>query len=82
VHTSRRFVYWWVTIVNIALILAVEVLFIWKVDLSIVRNVLIMNVASAVVSLAVNLSCGVYGFLRGGRELHQPDLQESLKSGA
>jgi hypothetical protein len=81
VHSSRRFVYWWVTIVNIALILAVEVLFIWKVDLSSVRNVLIMNVASAVVSLAVNLSCGVYGFLRGGQELHQPELQESLESG-
>ncbi|WP_263350326.1 polysaccharide biosynthesis protein [Acidicapsa acidisoli] len=81
VHSSRRFVYWWVTIANIALILAVEVLFIWKVDLSIVRNVLIMNVASALVSLAVNLSCGVYGFLRGGQELHQPGLQESLESG-
>jgi len=82
VHSSRRFVYWWVTIANIALILAVEVLFIWKVDLSVVRNVLILNVASALASLAVTLSCGVYGFLRGGQQLHRPELHQGLEPGS
>jgi O-antigen/teichoic acid export membrane protein len=81
VHSSRRFVYWWVTIANIALTLGVEVLFIWKFDLSVVRNVLILNVASAVVSLMVNLSCGVYGFWRGGQKLLRSELHEGLESG-
>jgi len=81
VHSARRFVYWWVTIANISLNLAVEVLFIWKVDLSSMRNVLILNITSAVVSLMLIVSCGVYGFWRGGQQIRRPETQEALESG-
>lgn len=82
IHSARRFVYWWVTIANIFLVLVVEVLFIWKIDLSLMRNLLFLNIATALTSLAVNLSCGVYGFLRGGQTMHRPELREGLESGA
>jgi hypothetical protein len=80
IHTSRRFIYWWHNFANIILTIAVQVAFLWKFDLSTVRNVLIMNVASAVVSLVVNVACGIYGFWRGPQKLEQPDLHESLES--
>jgi hypothetical protein len=69
IHSSRRFVYWWNNIANIVLTLLVQALFIWKFDLSTVRNVLTLNIASATVSLLVCISCGVYGFWRGPQQL-------------
>jgi len=69
IHSSRRFVYWWNNIANITLTLLVQAFFIWKFDLSTVRNVLVLNVASATVSLLVCVSCGVYGFWRGPQRM-------------
>jgi O-antigen/teichoic acid export membrane protein len=68
IHNSRRFVYWWNSIVFIILALTVQVLFIWKVDLSTVRAVLVLNLAIAVLALLVNGFTGIYGFVRGPRK--------------
>jgi hypothetical protein len=69
VQSSRRFIYWWNNVSNIVCTLLVQAAFLWKFDLSTVRSVLIFNVASAVVSLLIAISCGVYGFWRGPRKL-------------
>jgi hypothetical protein len=69
IHSSRRFIYWWNNLTNITCTLLVQAAFLWKSDLSTVRSVLIFNVASAVVSLLIAISCGVYGFWRGPQEL-------------
>ena len=69
IHSSRRFVYWWNNIANITLTMLVQAIFIWKFDLSTVRNVLVLNLASATVSLLVCVSCGIYGFWRGPQRM-------------
>ena len=71
INTSRRFVYWWNGATTIFYTLAVEILFIWKVDLSTVRSVLVLNLATAVGVLLINITTGVYGFMRGPRETTQ-----------
>ena len=68
IHCSRRFMYWWSSIIFIFLALTVQVLFIWKVDLSTVRAVLVLNLAISVLALLVNVFTGIYGFLRGPRK--------------
>jgi hypothetical protein len=72
IHTSRRFVYWWTTAANITMILLVEVFFIVNYDLSSVRTVLKMNIATGLASLLVAVACGIYGFWHGPRtiEMH------------
>jgi hypothetical protein len=65
IHTSRRFVYWWINISNIVLTLLMEAIFIWQVDLSKVRSVLMLNVAGGVLSLLIMTAAGVYGFWHG-----------------
>lgn len=67
IHNARRFVYWWNGVLIISLTLAVQVLFIWKLDLSTVRGVLYLNLATAVVTLPVIIFTGIYGFMRGPR---------------
>jgi O-antigen/teichoic acid export membrane protein len=69
IHSARRFVYWWNNFFNIGLTLAVQVAVIWKFDLSTVRNVLYLNLATAVVTVIVAVSCGVYGFWRGPQKM-------------
>ncbi len=68
IHNARRFVYWWNSIVFIFLALTVQALFIWKVDLSTVRDVLVLNLAIAVLALLVTVSTGIYGFVYGPRK--------------
>ncbi len=67
IHSARRFVYWWNNIAIIVLTLAVEIFFIWRVDLSTVRAVLTLNLTMAAVSLPVSIVTGIYGFMRGPR---------------
>jgi O-antigen/teichoic acid export membrane protein len=69
IHSARRFVYWWNNLSNIILTVAVQAVLIWKLDLSTVRSVLYLNIASALVSLAIAAACGVYGFLRGPQKM-------------
>jgi O-antigen/teichoic acid export membrane protein len=68
-NSSRRFVYYWAVLSWMILTLAVEAIFIWKVDLSTVRAVLWFNVAVGVPSLLINVLVGVYGLSRGGRRI-------------
>jgi O-antigen/teichoic acid export membrane protein len=67
-HYSRRYVYWWNGAMSITLILAVQALYIWKADLSTVRAVLLLNLATACVNLLVNVLTGIYGFTFGPRQ--------------
>ena len=69
VHSARRFVYWWNNIAIITFTVLVQGLFIWKFDLSTVRNVLIFNIASAIVSLLISIACGIYGFWHGPQQM-------------
>jgi hypothetical protein len=80
VHTARRFVYWWNNFAIIALTLLVQVIFIWKFDLSTVRNVLILNIASGSASVVVSIACGIYGFMRGPQKLDAPQQDERSQS--
>lgn len=67
-NNARRFVYWWNGIVTIVLVLSVQVIFLVKVDLSSVRAVLYMGIATATVVLLVNAFTGIYGIVRGPRK--------------
>jgi len=69
IHSSRRFVYWWNNVTNIVLTLVLEAVFIWRVDLSKIENVLILNVAGAILTLLVVISAGVYGFWYGPQKI-------------
>ena len=71
IHSSRRFVYWWFTISNIISTLLVQIVFIWKVDLSTVYGVLLLNIATALIALALACACGAYGFWRGPQEMER-----------
>ena len=68
IHCSRRFVYWWSGLMTIFLTLSIQALFIWKVDLSTVRAVLILNLITNAAGLLVNVATGIYGFVRGPRK--------------
>jgi len=71
VHTARRFVYWWNNVAIIVFTLLVQAVFVLKVDLSTIKNVLILNVASVAVSTLVAISCGIYGFWRGPQRMER-----------
>jgi len=71
VHSSRRFVYWWNNLSNILCTVLVQAVFVWKFDLSTVRNVLIFNIATALVSLVISIACGIYGFTYGPQTIHR-----------
>jgi len=71
IHTARRFVYWWNVGLSIALTLAVQVLFIIKADMSTVRGVLLLTLATNAASLFINVLSGTYGFIKGPRETEQ-----------
>jgi len=68
-NCSRRFVYHSFVISQIVITLAVEAIFVWKVDLSTVRAVLLLNIAIGVPALLINFIVGVYGLVRGGRKI-------------
>lgn len=67
VNTARRFVYWWNGAITIFYTLAVEIAFVWKVDLSTVRAVLAMSLVTGLGILIVNVLSGIYGFVHGPR---------------
>jgi len=69
IHCSRRFVYWWNTLLTIVLTILVQAIFLWKSDLGTVRSVLFFNIAAALASLLVNALSGAYGFWRGPRAI-------------
>ncbi len=68
VHSARRFVYWWNVGLSIVLTIAVQALCIVKFDMSTVRGVLYLTLATNVTSLFINILSGAFGFLKGPRE--------------
>jgi hypothetical protein len=85
IHSARRFVYWWNVVFSILLTLVIQVLFFIRVDVSIVRNVLMLNLAMNLASLFVNILAGAYGFLKGPRQTEEkpgvtPDSTEDTES--
>ena len=78
IHSARRFIYWWSNIANIVLTLVVQVLFIWKADLSTVRSVVMLNLATVAAALLTNVLSGLYGVIRGPRRTHgEPVIPET-----
>jgi hypothetical protein len=71
IHSARRFVYWWNVAFSIGLTLVVQILFFVKADVSLVRNVLMLNLAMNLASLFVNILAGAYGFLKGPRQTEE-----------
>ncbi len=69
VNGSRRFVYYWQNVTTIVVTVIVQACFIWKTDLSTVRGVLWLSVATAIGGLCVNTLCAFYGFARGPRRI-------------
>jgi hypothetical protein len=74
IHSARRFVYWWNNLSNIVLTLLVQAIFVWKFDLSTVRSVLILSIASSFVSLGIAIACGIYGFWHGPQKMESPAI--------
>jgi hypothetical protein len=71
IHTARKFVYWWNVGLSIGLTLVVQALFIAKIDMSTVRGVLWLTIATNVASLFINVLSGAYGFIKGPRETEE-----------
>jgi O-antigen/teichoic acid export membrane protein len=69
VNGSRRFVYYWQNVTTIVVTVMVQACFIWKSDLTTVRGVLWLNVATSLSGLCVNTLCAFYGFARGPRRI-------------
>jgi len=67
IHTARRFVYWWNSVLVIIFTVTAQALFIIKTDLSTVRGVLVLNLVTAAVGLFVHVFTGIYGLVRGPR---------------
>ena len=69
VNNACRFVYWWNSVAVIGGTVAIQVVFIWKADLSTIRGVLTMNLCTAIATLGVALVTGSYGFIFGPRPI-------------
>lgn len=78
-HSARRFVYWWTIGVNLGITFVVQLLFILFVDMSSVRSALWMSISMNLVSFAVSVACGFWGFTRGPREVEQAKHGESVE---
>jgi hypothetical protein len=62
-------VYYWDNIARNTLTLLVQIIFIWKADLSSVRSVLWFGIASGLPSLVIHTLVVFYGFARGPRKI-------------
>jgi O-antigen/teichoic acid export membrane protein len=69
VNSSRRFVYWWNNIAVIIGTIFIQVIFLWKGDLSTVRGVLFLNVSTAILDLLIICSAGIFGFIYGPKKV-------------
>jgi hypothetical protein len=67
IHNARKFVYWWNGLLTIIFTLGIEIFYIWRIDLSSVHSVLILNIAVAVPVALLNILVGVCGFTLGPR---------------
>lgn len=83
INNARRFVYWWATVSTISLSFVVQALFFAKADLSSIRTVLYLNMATTGVSVAIIFMAGMRGFT-GGKQtsaIHDPFPEAILVDG-
>ncbi len=69
INGSRRFVFYWDNMARNILTPIVQAIFIWRVDLSSVRNVLWFGIASSIPSLLMHVIVAFYGVIRGPRRI-------------
>ncbi len=69
INGSRRFVYYSFVLADNIVTLIVQAIFIWKVDMSTVRNVLWFNIATLLPTFLTGILVAFYGFARGGRRV-------------
>jgi O-antigen/teichoic acid export membrane protein len=69
INNSRRFIYYSFVLADNIVTLILQVLFIWKVDLSTVKAVLWFGIASSLPTFAIGILTAIYGFARGGRRV-------------
>jgi hypothetical protein len=77
INGARRFIYHWDNMARNILTLVIQVVFIWKVDLSSVQNVLWFGIVSGLPSLVLQTAVTFYGFARGPRTM--PGAENSLQ---
>ncbi|HET6145525.1 MAG TPA: hypothetical protein VFE02_18630 [Candidatus Acidoferrales bacterium] len=87
IHSARRFVYWWNVMFSMVLIVAAQIGCILLLDMSTVRGVLLLAVATNTASMFSNVLSGVYGFLKGPRRVADtpklpPDINADPESTA
>lgn len=69
INGSRRFTYYSFVLTDNILTLIVQVICIWKMDLSTVKAVLWFGIASSLPTFAIGILTAFYGFARGGRRV-------------
>jgi len=69
INGSRRFTYYSFVLTDNVVTLIVQAIFIWKVDMSTVKNVLWFNIASLVPTFITGILATFYGFAKGGRRV-------------
>ena len=73
INVARRFNYHWDYTTRNIVTLIIQIIFIWKADLSSVRNVLWLSIFSGVPSLMLFVIAAVYGCVRGPRRIPGAD---------
>lgn len=79
INNARRFIYYSFVLTDNILTLILQVLFIWKVDLSTVKSVLWFGIASSLPTFAIGILTTLYGFARGGRRVAGIDYSLEVK---
>jgi O-antigen/teichoic acid export membrane protein len=69
VNGSRRFTYYSFVLADNIITLIVQIIFIWKVDLSTVKAVLWFNIATITPTFFIGILAAFYGFAKGGRRI-------------
>lgn len=69
INSSRRFIYYSFVLTDNIVTLFVQAIFIWRVDMSTVKNVLWFNIASLLPTFVTGILAAIYGYARGGRRV-------------
>lgn len=69
INGSRRFVYYSSVLADVVLTLILQAVYIWKVDLSTVKAVLLFNIFTMLPTVAIAVLTAFYGFAHGGRRI-------------
>jgi hypothetical protein len=67
INYARRFVFWWATWTNIALVICVQVALALTLDLSTIRGVVILAFGTTLAGVCINAATGIAGIWKGPR---------------